>query len=102
MRVHLHFAPTSGLWLNLIECWFAIATARRFKRGEFASIRSLECAIRAYIAENNVPTTPFVWHKTADDILASVLAFFQRISNAYHKNTTIASIRPIPVIRQSV
>ena len=83
-RVHLHFTPTSGSWLNLVECWFAIITARQLKRGEFASIRSLECAIRAYIAENNAHPKPFVWHKTADEILASVSAFCQRISNSYH------------------
>jgi hypothetical protein len=66
-------------WLNLVECWFAIVTARQFKRGECTSIRSFECAIRAYIAENNAHPKPFVWHKTAAEILAS--AFCQRISN---------------------
>ena len=83
-RVHLHFTPTSGSWLNLVECWFAIVTARQLKRGEFASIRSLESAIRTYIAENNAHPKPFVWHKTADEILTSVSAFCQRISNSYH------------------
>jgi transposase len=83
-RVHLHFTPTSGSWLNLVECWFAILTARQLKRGEFTSIRSLEGAIRAYIADNNAHPKPFVWHKTADEILASVSAFCERISNSYH------------------
>jgi hypothetical protein len=70
--------------MRWVECWFAIVTARQLKRGEFASIRSLECAIRAYIAENNADPKPFVWHKTADEILASVSDFCQRISNSYH------------------
>jgi transposase len=83
-RVHLHFTPTSGSWLNLVECWFAILTARQLKRGEFTSVRSLETAIRAYLADNNVHPKPFVWHKTADEILAAVSAFCERTSDSYH------------------
>lgn len=74
-RVHLHFTPTSASWLNLVECWFSILTARQLKRGRFRSTRSLECAIRAYIAENNAHPKPFVWTKTADEILSSVASF---------------------------
>lgn len=83
-RVHMHFTPTSGSWLNLVECWFAILTAHQLKRGEFTSTRSLEDAIRAYINTNNADSKPFVWHKTADEILESGSAFCQRTSNSYH------------------
>jgi transposase len=83
-HVHMHFTPTSGSWLNLVECWFAILTARQLKRGEFTSTRSLEDAIRTYINANNADPKPFVWHKTADEILESVSAFCQRTSNSYH------------------
>jgi len=68
----------------LVDCWSAIVTARQLKRGEFTSMRSPECAIRAYIAENNAHPKPIVWHKTADAILAPVSAFCQRISNSFH------------------
>lgn len=83
-RVHLHFTPTSASWLNLVECWFSILTARRLKRGQFQSVRSLECAIRSYIAENNAHPRPFVWHKTAEGILTSVAAFCQRTYDSHH------------------
>lgn len=83
-RVHLHFTPTSGSWLNLVECWFSLLTARQLKRGRFRSTRSLEMTIRNYIAENNTRPKPFVWTKTADEILAPVAAFAQRISNSRH------------------
>lgn len=77
-RVHLHFTPTSSSWINLVECWFSILTARQLRRGKFHSTRALESAIRAYIAENNAHAKPFVWTKSADDILDSVAAFCQR------------------------
>ena len=83
-RVQLHFTPTSGSWLNLVECWFSLLTARQLKRGEFASIRSLEATIRTYISENNAHPKAFSWHKTADEILASVGSFCKRISNSNH------------------
>ncbi len=83
-RVHLHFTPTSASWLNLVECWFSILTARQLKRGRFRSTRALEDAIRAYIAHTNAQPKPFVWTKTADQILASVARFCQRTSDSPH------------------
>ncbi len=83
-RVHLHFTPTSGSWLNLVECWFSVLTARRLKRGRFSSTRALENAIRAYVAANNSTPKPFVWTKTADQILESVAEFCVRTSNSHH------------------
>jgi transposase len=83
-RFHLHFTPTSASWLNLVECWFALLSRRRLERGAFTSTTDLEAAITAYIAETNADPKPFVWTKTADDILASVARFCLRTSNSDH------------------
>ena len=83
-RWHLHFTPTSASWLDLVECWFALLSRRRLARGAFTGTDDLEAAILAYIAETNADPKPFVWTKTADDILASVARFCQRTSNSAH------------------
>ena len=83
-RFHLHFTPTSASWLNLVECWFALLSRRRLERGAFTSTDDLERAILAHIAETNADPRPFVWTKTADDILATVARFCQRTSNSAH------------------
>ena len=83
-RWHLHFTPTSASWLNLVECWFALLSRRRLARGAFTGTDDLKAAILAYIAETNATPKPFVWTKTADDILASVARFCQRTSNSDH------------------
>jgi transposase len=83
-RDHRHFTPTSGSWLNLVESWFALLTARRLRRGVFRSTRALEQAIRRSIASTNDDPKPFVWTKPADDMLASVERFCQRTSNSHH------------------
>jgi transposase len=83
-RFHLHFTPTSASWLDLVECWFALLTRRRLERGAFTSTADLEAAILAYIAETNAAPKPFVWTRTADDILGSVARFRQRTSNSGH------------------
>jgi transposase len=81
---HLHFTPTSASWLNLVECWFALLSRRRLERGVFTSTGDLEAAILAYVAETNADPRPFVWTKSADDILANVARFCQRTSNSDH------------------
>ena len=83
-RWRLHFTPTSASWLNLVECWFALLSRRRLARGAFTSVQDLERAILAYVAETNADPKPFVWTKTADDILASVARFCKRTSNSGH------------------
>ncbi len=83
-RVHLHFTPTSGSWLNLVECWFSVLTARRLRRARFRPTCALEKAIRAYVAANNSTPKPFVWTKTADQILESVAEFCERTSDSHH------------------
>ncbi len=83
-RWHLHFTPTSASWLNLVEGWFALLTRRRLQQGVFTSTADLETAIQAYIDQTNAEPKPFIWTKTADDILASVGLFCQRTSNSDH------------------
>ena len=80
-RFHVHFTPTGASWLNVVERWFAELPATQIKRGADRSARALETAIREYLAMTNNAPKPFIWTKTADEILASVARYCQRISN---------------------
>jgi transposase len=71
-RFHLHFIPTSSSWLNLVERWFREITTKRIRRGTFRSVPELIQAIEDFITENNKHPKPFVWTKTADQIIAKV------------------------------
>jgi transposase len=77
-RFHLHFTPTYGSWINLVERWFAEITNKRIRRGVFRSVKELEAAIREYLDVHNESPKPFVWTKTADEILASMARYAQR------------------------
>jgi transposase len=77
-RVHVHFTPTYGSWLNLVERWFAELTNKQLRRGVHRSVGQLEAAIRAFIDAHHASPKPFVWTKTADQILASIARFAQR------------------------
>ena len=68
-RVTLHFTPTSGSWLNLVEVFFGIITRQAIRRGSFDSVKELVAAIRAFIEGWNNRCRPFTWTKTADEIL---------------------------------
>lgn len=83
-RFHLHFTPTGASWLNLVERWFALLTQKQIKRGAHRSTRELEAAIRDYLKVHNEEPKPFVWTKTADEILESVARFCKRISDSAH------------------
>ncbi len=69
-RITLHFTPTHSSWMNLVEVFFAIITRRAIRRGSFRSVREVVDAIRRFIDAWNERCTPFVWTKTADEILA--------------------------------
>jgi transposase len=71
-RWHLHFTPTSSSWLNLVECWFSLLTERRLRRGVFTSVDALVEAIETWAEHWNDDPTPFIWKKTADEIIAKV------------------------------
>ena len=83
-RYHLHFTPTSASWLNLVERWFATLTDKQLRRGVHRNTRELKAAIHEYIAVSNDNPKPFVWTKTADQILESVARFCMRISDSGH------------------
>jgi transposase len=83
-RFHLHFTPTSGSWLNLVERWFGLLTEKQLRRGVHRSTRELQDAISAYLEHHNRHPQPFIWTKTADQILDSVARFCKRISNSGH------------------
>jgi len=80
-RYHVHFTPTSASWLNLVEGWFALLTLRQIRRGVFPTVEALEAAIRRHIEATNADPRPFVWTKSADDILDSVRRFCQRTAD---------------------
>jgi transposase len=71
-RFHFHFVPTSSSWLNLVERWFGKITTERIRRGIFKSVAELETAINDYIGHNNANPKPFVWTKSANDIILKV------------------------------
>ncbi len=83
-RFRVHFTPTSSSWLNLVERWFALISQRQIKRGTHRSTLELERAIRHYLDIYNEDPKPFIWTKSADDILASVARFCKRISDSGH------------------
>lgn len=83
-RFHFHFTPTSASWLNLVERWFAMLTEKQLRRGTHRSTKELEQAIHDYIRKANRDPKPFVWHKTADQILAAVARFCLRTSDSGH------------------
>lgn len=80
---HVHFTPTYGSWINLVERWFAELTNKRIRRGVFRSVKELETAIREYIQIHNEDPAPFVWTRTADQILASIARYARRTLNAH-------------------
>jgi transposase len=81
-RFTLHFTPTYSSWLNLVERWFAELTQKWLKRSTHHSTRELVASIRTWIQRWNDEPKPFVWHKTADEILDSLANYCQRISDS--------------------
>ncbi len=83
-RFHVHYTPTYSSWINQVERWFSLLTEKQLRRGTHKSTRQLEDAVRLYLATCNETAKPFVWTKTADDILASIARFCQRTSVPGH------------------
>jgi transposase len=83
-RFVVHFTPTSSSWLNLVERWFGELTAKKLRRGTHRSVRQLNADIRAWISTWNENPRPFVWTKTADEILESVARYCNRINESRH------------------
>jgi transposase len=83
-RYHVHFTPTSGSWLNLVERLFADVTQRCVRRGTHTNVAQLEKAMLAYLDQRNRDPKPFVWTADADLILGKVQRLCERISNSGH------------------
>ena len=83
-RFHLHFTPTSSSWMNLVERWFAELTNRKLRRSAHRGVTALESDIRQWIDEWNKNPKPFVWTKSADEILETLAAYCSRIIDSEH------------------
>ena len=83
-RFELHFTPTSSSWLNVVERWFAELTNRKLRRSAHNSVNELEADIQAWIEAWNKDPKPFVWTKTADEILENLARYLQRINDSGH------------------
>jgi len=81
-RFHVHYTPTGASWINQVERWFAALTEKQIERGVHRSARQLQEAIRQTIAITNTDLKPFVWTRTADEILQTIVQCCNRISNS--------------------
>ena len=80
-RFNIHFTPTSASWLNMVERFFRDITQKRLRRGVFTSVPELITAIDEYIAHHNSNPKPFIWTKSAQDILQKVIRANSRLSS---------------------
>jgi transposase len=83
-RFHIHFTPTGSSWINQVERWFSYLTTDLLQRGVYKSVQALEKDIREWIKLWNADPKPFVWKKTAEEILTSLGRYISRISGAGH------------------
>jgi transposase len=89
-RFYVHFTPTYGSWLNLVERWFAELTNKQIRRGVHRTVKDLGAAIDAFIEAHNDDPTPFTWTKSADAILASIGRFAKRTLDVHTSQELIA------------
>src|SRR5438034_4086507 len=83
-RFHMHFTPAGSSWINQVERWFGYLTDQKIRRGAHKSVQALEKDIRDWIADWNTHPRPFIWTKTAEEILESLARYCRRISDAGH------------------
>lgn len=79
-RFHFHFTPTYGSWMNLVERWFSALTTKKLQRSAHPDVKALAAAITAWVEAWNQNPTPFVWRKTADQILARLAGYCRAIN----------------------
>jgi transposase len=79
-RFHLHFTPTYGSWMNLVERWFSALTTKKLQRSAHRSVKELADDIRAWADAWNENPKPFVWHKTTEQILERLASYCQAIN----------------------
>ncbi|MGH9354186.1 MAG: IS630 family transposase [Terriglobia bacterium] len=90
-RYHVHFTPTGASWINLVERWFATLTERQLRRGAHRSTRELEAALRHYVEIYNQDPKPFIWTKTAEEILKAVALFCAQLPTQDTSNTGLSA-----------
>ena len=90
-RFKVHFIPTSSSWLNLVERFFADITGKRIRRGAFTSIAELETAIDNYLEEHNAAAKPYVWTKTATEIVDKQRRAREKLENIKNGNQALDS-----------
>ena len=83
-RFHIHFTPTGSSWINQVERWFSYLTTQLLQRGVYKNVQNLEKDIRNWIVLWNADPKPFVWTKTAEDILNSLAKYLKRTLDAGH------------------
>ncbi|WP_420803165.1 IS630 family transposase [Streptomyces spiramyceticus] len=83
-RFQLHFTPTGSSWINQVERWFGFLADQMIRRGAHKNVQALEADIRKWVKNWNEDPKPFIWTKTAEEILASLARFCRRISGAGH------------------
>jgi transposase len=82
-RFHLHFTPTSASWLNMVERFFAEITRNRIRRGAFQSVAELKSAIMEYLEKHNANPKPFIWTKSAGQILENIVRAKQALESQH-------------------
>jgi transposase/transposase-like protein len=83
-RFHMHFTPTGSSWINQVKRWFGFLADQMIRRGSHKNVQALEPDIRAWVKNWNEDPKPFIWTKTAEEILDSLARFCRRISGAGH------------------
>ena len=83
-RFYMHFTPTYSSWINQVERWFGCITEQLIRRGDHRSVQALEADIRNWIKAWNEDPKPFIWTKTAEQILSSIGRLMQRVNGAAH------------------
>jgi len=83
-RFHLHFIPTGSSWLNLVERWFAEITMKLIRRGVHRTVADLQADIADWVEQWNEHPKPYIWTKTADQILDTLAAYCQQINDSGH------------------
>ena len=84
-RFHLHFTPTTASWLNMVERFFAEITRYRIRRGAFKSVADLKSAIMDYLNKHNADPKPFIWTKSAGEILEKVARAKQALESQHYR-----------------
>ena len=95
-RFNMHFTPTSASWLNMVERFFRDITTERLRRGVFTSVSELVKAIDEYVAHHNKEPKPFIWTKSARDILQKVIRANSRLSSKQNATLDARPVRGVP------